>query len=384
MLYGLEEANGSRAGLLLLPTRVQSVLLGKAAAGLCIILTAQFLFLPATIVFLGQSLGDGWPLALLALVLTDIGMASLGSLLGALSQGQAARESLLSIVLFPLRSSPDPCWRVSASAPGDSAKRCPKAWNHGSASPWPLTPCSLPPGLSSSPLSFQETNNLMRYTWMLPCAVLGGVLMAACQVLIYRYAPVEQTMGLVQKIFYTHLPLAWWSFVSFFLVCVSGVAYLKTRNRHWDAVAGAAAEVGVVLSGLALVSGSIWARHSWGVWWTWDPRLTTTMILWFLYAGYLVLRKMDMPRERQANLCAVVGIVAFVDVPLVFLSARLWRSIHPAVFANKSGGLEPEMKIAAIAAVACFGLVWAGLVGLRTLQIKQKERLDGLAVHGEL
>ena len=101
MLYGLEEANGSRAGLLLLPTPVQSVLLGKAA-GLCIILTAQFLFLPATIVFLGQSLGDGWPLALLALVLTDIGMASLGSLLGALSQGQAARESLLSIVLFPL------------------------------------------------------------------------------------------------------------------------------------------------------------------------------------------------------------------------------------------------------------------------------------------
>ena len=91
MLYGLEEANGSRAGLLLLPTPVQSVLLGKAAAGLCIILTAQFLFLPATIVFLGQSLGDGWPLALLALVLTDIGMASLGSLLGALSQGQAAR-----------------------------------------------------------------------------------------------------------------------------------------------------------------------------------------------------------------------------------------------------------------------------------------------------
>lgn len=132
---------------------------------------------------------------------------------------------------------------------------------------------------------------------MLPCAVLGGVLMAACQVLIYRYAPVEQTMGLVQKIFYTHLPLAWWSFVSFFLVCVSGVAYLKTRNRHWDAVAGAAAEVGVVLSGLALVSGSIWARHSWGVWWTWDPRLTTTMILWFLYAGYLVLRKMDICRR---------------------------------------------------------------------------------------
>ncbi len=91
-----------------------------------------------------------------------------------------------------------------------------------------------------------------------------------------------------------------------------------------------------------------------------------------------------MPRERQASLCAVVGIVAFIDVPLVFLSARLWRSIHPAVFANKSGGLEPEMKIAVVAAVLCFGLVWAALVGLRTMQLQQKERLDGLAVRGEL
>ena len=102
MLYGVEESNGARAGLLLLPVPLQSVWLGKAAAGLCLILTAQALFLPAIIVFLGQSIGNGWLPALLALVLTDIGMAALGSLLGALSQGQAARESLLSIVLFPL------------------------------------------------------------------------------------------------------------------------------------------------------------------------------------------------------------------------------------------------------------------------------------------
>ena len=102
MLYGLEEANGSRAGLLLLPQPLQSVWLGKAAAGLCLMLAAQLIFLPATIVFLAQPVGDGWQVGLLALLLTDIGMAALGSLLGALSQGQAARESLLSIVLFPL------------------------------------------------------------------------------------------------------------------------------------------------------------------------------------------------------------------------------------------------------------------------------------------
>lgn len=216
----------------------------------------------------------------------------------------------------------------------------------------------------------------MRQNWIAVCALFGGVLMAACQFLIYEYAPVEQTMGLVQKIFYTHLPLAWWSFVSFFTVCVAGIAWLKTRKRHWDALAGAAAEVGVVLSGLALISGSIWARHSWGVWWTWDPRLTTTLILWFLYAGYLVLRQLDMPRERQANLCAVVGIVAFIDVPLVFFSARLWRSIHPAVFAAKGGGLEPEMKLTAIACVLCFGFIWAALVALRTGQLLQREAIE--------
>lgn len=224
----------------------------------------------------------------------------------------------------------------------------------------------------------------MRHSWPVLCALLGGLLLAACQVLIYRYAPVEQVMGLVQKIFYTHLPLAWWSFISFFLVCISGIAYLKTRNRRWDALAGASAEVGLVFCGLAVISGSIWARHSWGVWWTWDPRLTTALILWFLYAGYMVVRKLDMPRERLASLSAVVGIVAFLDVPLVFLSARMWRSIHPAVFANKAGGLEPEMKVAAIATVACFGFLWAAFVALRTFQIKQKERLDGLAVRGEL
>lgn len=215
--------------------------------------------------------------------------------------------------------------------------------------------------------------------WILPCAFLGGAALAVSQWFIYRYAPIEAQMGVVQKIFYTHLPLAWWAFVSFFTVCVAGILYLVRRDRRWDALAGAAAEVGLVLCSLALITGSIWARHSWGTWWTWDPRLTTALVLWFLYAGYLVLRHMDMPAERRAALCAVVGIVAFADVPLVFLSARLWRSIHPAVFASKGGGLEPEMLVAVIVSVLSFGLFWAALVGLRTLQVRAAERLDELA-----
>ena len=208
----------------------------------------------------------------------------------------------------------------------------------------------------------------------------GGVLMALAQGFIYLYAPVESTMGVVQKIFYTHLPLAWWAFVSFFVVFVASIAYLRTRSSRWDQLAAAAAEVGVLCSALALVTGSLWARHSWGVWWTWDPRLTTTLIMWFVYAGYLVLRTLDLPEERRARIGAVVGIVAFIDVPLVFISARLWRSIHPAVFASKGGGLDDAMKVTVMFCLVAFGFIWAALVLARKAQLEAKATVNALAL----
>ena len=214
--------------------------------------------------------------------------------------------------------------------------------------------------------------------WPLLLVLLGGAALAVCQWLIFFYAPVEAQLGLMQKVFYTHLPLAWWALISFLVVFVASIVYLIRRSPAADRVCAAAAEVGVLLAGLALVTGMIWARRSWGVWWTWDPRLTTTLVMWFIYAGYLVLRGLDLPPQRKRMICAVVGVVAFLDVPLVFLSARLWRSIHPAVFASKGGGLEPEMKLTAIACVAAMGLFWAGLVWLRTRQLGLRDRLDSL------
>lgn len=223
----------------------------------------------------------------------------------------------------------------------------------------------------------------MRTNRLSPAASLvgiaAGLALALCQYLIFVYAPVEQSMGIVQKIFYFHMPLAWWSLFSFFTVFVAGIAFLRTRDWRWDALSGAAAEVGVLFSGLALITGSIWGRHSWGVWWTWDPRLTTTLVMWFVYAGYLVLRSLDLPRERLGIIAAVVGIVAFLDVPLVFLSARLWRSIHPAVFAAKGGGLEPEMQTTVMACIVAFGFLWASLTGLRAAQRRMAARMDALA-----
>lgn len=209
-------------------------------------------------------------------------------------------------------------------------------------------------------------------------ALLGGLALAGCQWLVFAYAPTEANMGLVQKIFYIHLPLAWWALISFFVVFVASVCYLLRRSPAADRLCAAAAEVGVLLGGLALATGMLWARKSWGVWWTWDPRLTTTLVMWFVYAGYLVLRGLDLPPQRRGLVCAVVGVVAFLDVPLVFVSARIWRSIHPAVFASEGGGLEPEMKYTVIACVACFGLLWAGLLWLRKRQLDLRAQLDAM------
>ncbi|MDR1777173.1 MAG: cytochrome c biogenesis protein [Desulfovibrio sp.] len=219
-------------------------------------------------------------------------------------------------------------------------------------------------------------------TPLFPFALFGGLSFACCQYLIYCYAPTEAVMGLMQKIFYLHLPLAWWALFSFFVVFLGSVLCLFKRAPRADSLCAAAAEVGVLLSGLALLTGMVWARKSWGVWWTWDPRLTTTLIMWFVYAGYLVLRGLDLPEGRKTRMCAVVGVVAFLDVPLVFISARIWRSIHPAVFTSKEGGLEPEMKLTVMACLLCFGFLWAAVVWLRKRQIDSLAALDRLARTG--
>lgn len=208
-------------------------------------------------------------------------------------------------------------------------------------------------------------------------AAIAGVSLALCQYLVFFHAPVEETLGLPQKIFYMHLPLAWWALFSFFLVFAASIGWLWRRKAMLDSLCAAAAETGLLFSGLALLSGMIWAKKSWGVWWTWDPRLSTTLVMWFIYAAYLLLRHMDMPVERRRVICAVTGIVAFLDVPLVFVSARIFRSIHPAVFA-RGGGLTPEMQLTALACVTGMGFLWLALLLLRWRQLCQQDALTAL------
>jgi len=214
------------------------------------------------------------------------------------------------------------------------------------------------------------------------CALAAAAIAVLAQYAIWFHAPVEQTMGVVQKIFYTHLPMAWWSFVSFFVVFVASILYLAKRRSAYARLAGAAAELGVLLSGLALATGMCWARPIWNVWWTWDPRLTTTLVMWFVYAAYLLLRGSDIGGQRKDAVLAVLGIVAFLDVPLVFISARYWRRIHPAVFGPQGGGMEPEMWQAMMINLVAMGLLWLALLLARTKQLAAGAAVTALVRHG--
>jgi len=172
-----------------------------------------------------------------------------------------------------------------------------------------------------------------------PVVVLGLVVLALA--VIFLVAPIEAQMGLRQKIFYLHLPCALSAFIGFLICFLASIQYLRSRDLLYDQVASSAAEVGVLFTTLVLVTGSMWARAVWGAWWTWDVRLTTTAVLWCIYVGYLVLRANLENRGRRARASAVVGIVGFADVPLVYMSIHWWQTLHPApvILGGEDSGL---------------------------------------------
>ncbi|MBZ4686649.1 MAG: heme exporter protein [Clostridia bacterium] len=173
------------------------------------------------------------------------------------------------------------------------------------------------------------------------------------------HAPVERVMGVVQKIFYFHVASAWNAFFAFFVVFVASIIFLKTRNRKWDIIAKVSAEIGVVFTTIVLVSGPIWARSAWNRWWVWEPRLTTTLILWFIYLAYILIRSASIEEDKKGVLAAAFGIIGFLDVPVVFFAIRWWGSLyHPEVVKGSGGGLHPAMFQALIACVVAFTFLY--------------------------
>jgi heme exporter protein C len=217
-------------------------------------------------------------------------------------------------------------------------------------------------------------------------SLLTGALLAVVAALmfvaiwmVFVYAPEERVMGSVQKIFYFHVPSAIVTFASVFVLLVSSVTYLWTRRRLADHVAVAATETGVLFCSIVLITGPIWAKPAWGVWWTWEARLTTTLVLWLILAASLMVRGYAENRDQGARLAAVLGIVAALDVPIIYKAVDWWRGQHPVVFGpGKKEPLAPEMLRTFLFCMFVFLLLYVLLLVLRTRLASHEERVQSL------
>jgi heme exporter protein C len=204
---------------------------------------------------------------------------------------------------------------------------------------------------------------------------LGGVMMLITLYLIFIWVPTEKNLGVSQRIFYFHVPLAWTGFLAFFFVLVGSVGYLWKKTDGWDRMAYAAAEIGVVYTTLLLVTGILWSKPVWGVWWTWDPRLTTSLILWLIYVAYLMLRAYSPKGEQGARYAAVLGIAGFVDVPIVYKSIDWWRTVHPEAMVGpgSSGDLASSMLLTLLVSLATFTVIFISLL-MERVSLKSSEQ----------
>jgi heme exporter protein C len=203
-------------------------------------------------------------------------------------------------------------------------------------------------------------------TLLLGLTALSALLVLVALYLALAGAPEanlqSETGRYAQRIIYFHIATAWVGFLAFFVTFVAGIGYLRSQARTWDIVALASGEIGTVFMLGVLVSGSIWAKLAWGVWWVWDERLTISLIQFLVYVGYLMLRSSVEDPARRARFAAVYGIVAFISVPINFIAIRLWRTQHPLVFGSEGGGLSSNMMFAFFFCLITFTIWYATLM----------------------
>lgn len=186
------------------------------------------------------------------------------------------------------------------------------------------------------------------WSWAAKVFTVAALLLAPFALYAVAQAPIEELQGPPQKIFYLHVPLAWVSFVQFGGVALAGICYLFSKHRFWDQLGHGLASAGFLFLSGVLVTGPIWAKPIWGAWWVWEPRLTTTFLLWLLFAAYHLLRLSRGNDGWTARASAILGIFAFADVPIIHMSVLWWRSLHPFPVVmrkgNLGGGLDPSMQ----------------------------------------
>lgn len=223
-----------------------------------------------------------------------------------------------------------------------------------------------------------ETRVLRSLSRILGPLALVGMLIAMYAAFIY--APREATMGDVYRILFIHVASAYNAYIAFGVVFLGSVLYLLRRHPRWDTMAEIAAQQGVLFTTLAILSGAFWARPVWNTWWTPDPRLTTTLIMWFMYIGYLVVRASLQPGEQRARLSAVFGIIAVITLPLVNRSVEWWRSLHPQILRGGDGGgmaMTPEMVTTLMIVLIAVALL-NGYLLVKRLEFAQLRRRANL------
>ena len=224
-----------------------------------------------------------------------------------------------------------------------------------------------------NPTSVMRT--LIPVSCVLSVAALYGALV---------HAPTVRIEGDVQRLMYVHVPAALVMYCAYTLVFVASLAYLYQRQARWDEVAAAAAEVGTVFATIMLLTGPIWARPVWGVWWVWDARLTSSLILWLIFVAYLMLRAQGGPDQQVARYCAVLGIIGFLDIPIIHYSVTWWRTLHPEPKIMTEGsiglGVEPTMLAVLAISLAAAVTVFANLFTVRLQLERIARKLEGL--HG--
>lgn len=225
------------------------------------------------------------------------------------------------------------------------------------------------------------------WRWASGLAVVAAVALLAAFWMIFFYAPTEREMGLVQRIFYVHVPSAWVAFLAFGIVALCSLGYLWLRDERLDAIAVAAAELGTIFTTVVLITGPLWGKIAWGAWWVWDARLTLTLILWFIYLGYFMLRGAAENPERGKRFGAVLAIIGVVDIPLIHISVNWFRSQHPQAVVLRPDGPQaaPEIVQTLLVSLLAFTLTFFALLlfryGLERLTARSEAvRLQALSL----
>ncbi len=206
-------------------------------------------------------------------------------------------------------------------------------------------------------------------------AALTAVLMTITLYLIFYVAPTELQMGIVQKIFYFHVPSAYAMYIGFGLCVIGSAMFLVKQSDAWEAFAVGGAEVGSMFCLIVLITGPLWARKAWGTYWTWDPRLTTTLLIGMIYVAYLLLRNLGATGEAERKFAAGLGLLGGALMPIIHYSVQLWRGQHPTVITAKGGGLHADMKTALLFAFITFTALAILLIWARARAERDRQRV---------